>query len=133
MKAFLIIPDTQAIEDVEVDGMDDIRTLVGFDSLESDAVGDDGDRLYFDEECFIRGTSGRFQIDSLIPDPEEVEELVTDQLAGTSLFAGLFRENAVRSLLLRRRRPGQRSPRSQTCVSAPVLNKVRCVSRCFCG
>ena len=67
MKAFLIIPDTQAIEDVEVDGMDDIRTLIGFDSLESDAVGDDGDRLYFDEECFIRGTSGRFQIDSLIP------------------------------------------------------------------
>jgi ATP-dependent Lhr-like helicase len=49
-------------------------------------------------------------IDTLLPDPEEVEELVTDQLAGTSLFAGLFRENAVRSLLLRRRRPGQRSP-----------------------
>ncbi len=47
---------------------------------------------------------------ALIPDPDEVEELITDQLAGTSLFAGLFRENAVRSLLLRRRRPGQRSP-----------------------
>jgi len=46
----------------------------------------------------------------LLPDPEEVEELVTDQLAGTALFAGLFRESAVRSLLLRRRRPGQRSP-----------------------
>ncbi len=49
-------------------------------------------------------------LEALIPDPEEVEELLTDQLAGTSLFAGLFRENAVRSLLLRRRRPGQRSP-----------------------
>ncbi|MEM9058407.1 MAG: DEAD/DEAH box helicase, partial [Pseudomonadota bacterium] len=49
-------------------------------------------------------------LDALIPDPEEVEELVTDQLSNTSLFAGLFRENAVRSLLLRRRRPGQRSP-----------------------
>ena len=48
--------------------------------------------------------------DVLIPDPDEVEDLITDQLAGTSLFAGLFRENAVRSLLLRRRRPGQRSP-----------------------
>ena len=67
MKAFLITPDTQSIEDVEIGGMDDIRTLVGFESLESDPVGDDGDRLYFDEECFIRGTSGRFQIDSLIP------------------------------------------------------------------
>ncbi len=46
----------------------------------------------------------------LLPDPDEVESLVTDQLAGTSLFAGLFRENAVRSLLLRRNRPGRRSP-----------------------
>lgn len=48
--------------------------------------------------------------DVLIPDPDDVEDLITEQLAGTSLFAGLFRENAVRSLLLRRRRPGQRSP-----------------------
>ena len=48
--------------------------------------------------------------DVLVPDPDDLEDLVTDQLAGTSLFAGLFRENAVRSLLLRRRRPGQRSP-----------------------
>ncbi len=49
-------------------------------------------------------------LDLLLPDADEVEELITEQLAGTSLFAGLFRENAVRSLLLRRRRPGQRSP-----------------------
>ncbi|MEM9533857.1 MAG: DEAD/DEAH box helicase, partial [Pseudomonadota bacterium] len=49
-------------------------------------------------------------LDALIPDPDEVEELITDQLASTSLFAGLFRENAVRSLLLRRNRPGRRSP-----------------------
>ena len=49
-------------------------------------------------------------LDTLIPDPETVEDLIMEQLAGTSLFAGLFRENAVRSLLLRRRRPGQRAP-----------------------
>ena len=49
-------------------------------------------------------------LETLLPDPDEVVERVTDQLAATSLFAGLFRENAVRSLLLRRRRPGQRSP-----------------------
>ncbi len=49
-------------------------------------------------------------LDALVPDPDDIDELITDQLAGTSLFAGLFRENAVRSLLLRRRRPGQRSP-----------------------
>ncbi len=49
-------------------------------------------------------------LDALLPDPDEVVERVTDQLAATSLFAGLFRENAVRSLLLRRRNPGRRSP-----------------------
>ena len=49
-------------------------------------------------------------LDALIPDPDELDDLITEQLANTSLFAGLFRENAVRSLLLRRRRPGQRAP-----------------------
>ena len=46
----------------------------------------------------------------LFPDPEELEELLTEQLASTSLFASLFRENAVRSLLVTRRRPDQRNP-----------------------
>ena len=67
MKAFLITPDTKSIESIEIEGLDDIRLRVGFDSIESDAVGADGDRLYFDEECFIRGSTGRFQIDSVIP------------------------------------------------------------------
>ena len=67
MHAFLIAPEEQSIQLVEIDGSDDIAALIGFETLESDAVGTDGDRLYFDEECFIRGTSGRFQIDSIIP------------------------------------------------------------------
>jgi hypothetical protein len=67
MKAFLITPDTQSIEDIEVDSLDDLKVLIGFDTLESDAVGSEGDRLYFDEECFLRGASGRFQIDTLVP------------------------------------------------------------------
>jgi hypothetical protein len=67
MKALLITPETQAIEAIEVADIDQIKTLIGYDTLESDAVGDAGDRLFFDEECFIRGTGGRFQIDSLIP------------------------------------------------------------------
>jgi ATP-dependent Lhr-like helicase len=49
-------------------------------------------------------------VEALFPDPEEVEGLVTEQLAESALFAGLFRENAVRSLLLPRQRPGRRSP-----------------------
>jgi ATP-dependent Lhr-like helicase len=46
----------------------------------------------------------------LTPDPEEVEQLVVDQLADTALFAARFREAAGRSLLLPRRRPGSRTP-----------------------
>jgi hypothetical protein len=67
MKALLINPEDQTIEAVEVDDIDAIRQLVGYDTLESDTVGGEGDRLYFDEECFIRGSKGRFQIDSVIP------------------------------------------------------------------
>ena len=67
MKAFLITPDTQSIDEVEIAGLDDVKTLIGFDTLESDAIGSEGDRLYFDEECFLRGASGRFQIDTVIP------------------------------------------------------------------
>ncbi len=67
MKAFLITPDTESIDVVEVATLDDVKSLIGFDTLESDAIGSDGDRLYFDEECFLRGTTGRFQIDNVVP------------------------------------------------------------------
>ncbi|HXL46711.1 MAG TPA: helicase-related protein, partial [Candidatus Binatia bacterium] len=49
-------------------------------------------------------------LDDLLLDPEEVEALVAAELPGSALFAGRFRENAARSLLLPRRRPGQRTP-----------------------
>lgn len=67
MKAYLITPETQSIEVVDVTSLEDIKTLIGFETLESDAVGSQGDRLFFDEECFLRGASGRFQIDTVIP------------------------------------------------------------------
>ncbi len=46
----------------------------------------------------------------LLPDPDEVQALVVRQLGATALFASKFRENAGRSLLLPRRRPGMRAP-----------------------
>jgi ATP-dependent Lhr-like helicase len=46
----------------------------------------------------------------LFPDPDEVEELVVNQVANSALFASRFRENASRALLLPRRRPGTRTP-----------------------
>ena len=67
MKAILINAQSRSIEPVEISGREDIVRLVGFDTLESDVVGSAGDRLYFDEECFLRGATGRFQIDTLIP------------------------------------------------------------------
>lgn len=46
----------------------------------------------------------------LLPDPDEVQGLVVRQLGATALFAAKFRENAARSLLLPKRRPGMRAP-----------------------
>ena len=65
--AIVISPATQSIETVDVATLADIKAIIGYDTLESDAIGTRGDRLYFDEECFLRGTSGRFQIDTVIP------------------------------------------------------------------
>jgi ATP-dependent helicase Lhr and Lhr-like helicase len=48
--------------------------------------------------------------ESLLFDPEDVEELVVSQVSGSALFASRFRECAARALLLPRRRPGQRTP-----------------------
>ena len=67
MKALLITPDSGAIEAVEITGREDIVKLIGYESLETDSVGAEGDLLYFDEECFLRGSKGRFQIDKIIP------------------------------------------------------------------
>jgi ATP-dependent helicase Lhr and Lhr-like helicase len=46
----------------------------------------------------------------LLPEPDEIEDLVVGELGGTALFAAHFREAAGRALLLPRRRPGLRSP-----------------------
>lgn len=47
---------------------------------------------------------------SLLPEPEEIEDLVVGELGRSPLFAAHFREAAARALLLPRRRPGLRSP-----------------------
>jgi hypothetical protein len=67
MKALLITSDSQSIELIDIAGHDDIVKLIGYDTITSDEIGPEGDRLFFDEECFLRGSSGRFQIDTVIP------------------------------------------------------------------
>jgi ATP-dependent Lhr-like helicase len=48
--------------------------------------------------------------DLFLPSPDDVEELVVEELGRSALFASQFRENAARALLLPRRRPGARTP-----------------------
>ncbi|HSM01297.1 MAG TPA: DEAD/DEAH box helicase, partial [Acidimicrobiia bacterium] len=48
--------------------------------------------------------------DELVIDPDEVENLVVDEVGTSALFTGRFREAAGRALLLPRRRPGRRTP-----------------------
>ena len=67
MKAILIDAQARSIEKVDIANKDDIEQFFGYDTLISDEIDDSGDRLFFDEECFIRGASGRFQIDKLAP------------------------------------------------------------------
>jgi len=47
---------------------------------------------------------------TLIIAPDEVEELVLDEVGDSALFTARFREAAARALLLPRRRPGSRTP-----------------------
>src|SRR5205807_7710899 len=63
-------------------------------------------------------------LDELILDPEEVQSLVSTQLPASALFAARFRENAARSLLLPRRRPGQRTPLWQQRMRSANLLRV---------
>lgn len=70
MKAFQIDAFKQSIEAVEIEPtLAGIRALIGFDTIESDDVDGGDDRLFFDEECFIRTQPhpGRFRLDSLPP------------------------------------------------------------------
>ncbi len=46
----------------------------------------------------------------VVLDPDEVEDLVVGTVGSSAVFASCFRENAARSLLLARRRPGGRTP-----------------------
>ncbi|TMD73611.1 MAG: DEAD/DEAH box helicase [Chloroflexi bacterium] len=63
-------------------------------------------------------------LDELILDPEEVQSLVSAQLPASALFAARFRDNAARSLLLPKRRPGQRTPLWQQRMRSASLLQV---------
>ncbi|WP_194834213.1 ATP-dependent helicase [Nocardia sp. XZ_19_369] len=59
-------------------------------------------------------------------EPDEIDDIVTEQVGGSSLFASRFRECAARALLLPRRDPGKRAPLwQQRQRSAQLLDVAR--------
>ncbi|BFV57025.1 ATP-dependent helicase [Kitasatospora sp. CMC57] len=62
--------------------------------------------------------------DAALFDKGEIEQLVTDQVGGSALFAARFRECAGRALLLPRRTPGKRTPLWQQRQRASQLLEV---------
>src|SRR5204862_2699512 len=62
--------------------------------------------------------------EDVLLDPENVEELVVQELDDTALFGARFRENAARALLIPRRRPGERTPLWQQRLKAQSLLQV---------
>ncbi len=75
-------------------------------------TGVDVETLWGDDGFVIRFPDVDAPPDSqlLLPEPDEAQSLVVRQLGATALFAAKFRENAARSLLLPKRRPGMRAP-----------------------
>ncbi len=62
--------------------------------------------------------------DIVLIEPDEIEELVVRELAGSALFGARFRENAARSLLIPRAWPGKRTPLWQQRLKAQSLLEV---------
>ncbi len=93
-----------------------LRDTVG---LEAQSLwSDDGIALHFPDADVPPPVS------DLLLEPEEIEELVLQELAGSALFGARFRENAARALLIPRRRPGQRTPLWQQRLKAQSLLEV---------
>jgi len=80
--------------------------------------------LYSDDGIILRFADVEEELpglEQLIPDPDEIEDRVIEQLSNSALFAGAFRENAARSLLMPRRRPDRRMPLWQQRLKAKTL------------
>ena len=100
MKAYLIDATTRTITPVTLTkGLDDIGALIGYDTIESDAIDASGDRLFFDERCFLREqtSNARFQIDNLAPVANKA------LVAGTADDGTLLKEVMVDQNTLERR------------------------------
>ena len=62
--------------------------------------------------------------DDIVISPDDIEELVVQEVGQSALFGARFRENAARALLIPRRRPDQRTPLWQQRLKAQGLLQV---------
>ncbi|MGA5566568.1 Lhr family helicase [Streptomyces platensis] len=97
--------------------------LMGLDLLDGDggfdpSAGPTGHGAEYDPEQSPVGAA------DVAFDQGEVDQLVTDQVGGSALFASRFRECAARALLLPRRSPGKRTPLWQQRQRAAQLLQV---------
>lgn len=71
MKAFQIDPNARTITEIDLVNVQDalVAIITQQKDIGFDEIDDNGDRLYFDEACFIneKPGAGRFQLDRLPP------------------------------------------------------------------
>ncbi|MFJ9809286.1 ATP-dependent helicase [Streptomyces sp. NPDC101158] len=93
--------------------------LMGLDLLDSEPVdpGRLSDTTFDSEQAPVGAADVAF-------DKGEIEQIVTDQVGGSALFASRFRECAARALLLPKRNPGKRTPLWQQRQRAAQLLQV---------
>ncbi|KUJ68572.1 DEAD/DEAH box helicase [Streptomyces albus subsp. albus] len=89
--------------------------LMGLDFLDADPAAQG--REYDTEQSPVGAADVAF-------DKGEIDQIVTDQVGGSALFAARFRECAARALLLPRRNPGRRTPLWQQRQRAAQLLQV---------
>ena len=83
----------------QADGLLGIRRLIGYDSVDSEDIDAGGDRLFFDEGCFLRDQTGkgRFRLDDLVPVADKAV------VAGSSDDGATLKDAAAGLATLRRR------------------------------
>jgi ATP-dependent Lhr-like helicase len=91
-----------------------------------DELGLESDAIWSDDGIIVHLPDAEQPPDAdlVLIEPDEVEDRVVAELAGSALFGARFRENAARALLIPRARPGRRTPLWQQRLKAQSLLEV---------
>jgi ATP-dependent Lhr-like helicase len=91
-----------------------------------DELGLESDAIWSDDGIIVHLPDAEEPPDAdlVMIEPDEVQDRVVDELAGSALFGARFRENASRALLIPRARPGKRTPLWQQRLKAQSLLEV---------